>query len=402
MKIVVPYPSYWPYVRRGVERMIHDLSGFLSRRGHEVHLITSTPGKARVAYDGEVKVTYLRQLSHPLMFRYAAWLRPVDFGIQASRLLAREQADVAHLWSYSGIMWAPLLRRAFKLPYLFHLMMRDHVWPDRFSRSLFAELMRGADRVVSLTQGGADEVQAQFNIACGVLPPPVDLDTFRPCAPRDPARPIVLFPGDLADPRKGGTLMLRAWTRVRQREPHAILALAGPFGLAGWFPYQLGNTMLAKFDLVSDPAARAAIDLRGPGRVDDLPAWYSSAAVTVLPSFDEAFGMVLTESLACGTPVVASSHAGPSEIVGSPDIGTTISLREYADVMSAKRANELADAVLHGIEISRRPQTRNKCREWASQWSLDQIGPRAEVVLGEVAAVRQTMSRQRPVSPAVA
>ena len=42
MKIAFPYPAYWPYVRRGVERCTHDLGTFLASRGHEVHVITST------------------------------------------------------------------------------------------------------------------------------------------------------------------------------------------------------------------------------------------------------------------------------------------------------------------------------------------------------------------------
>jgi hypothetical protein len=51
MKIAYPYPAYWPYVRRGVERCIHDTSNYLARRGHEVDIITSKPGPS-VSYGG--------------------------------------------------------------------------------------------------------------------------------------------------------------------------------------------------------------------------------------------------------------------------------------------------------------------------------------------------------------
>src|SRR5262245_17954592 len=98
MKIAFPYPSYWPYVRRGAERCIHDFAGFLAGRGHEVEIITSTPGHRRTTYDGDVKVTYLRQLSHPLMYRYVPWVRQAAFGVAASLHLTRTEPDVAHLW----------------------------------------------------------------------------------------------------------------------------------------------------------------------------------------------------------------------------------------------------------------------------------------------------------------
>lgn len=55
------------------------------------------------------------------------------------------------------------------------------------------------------------------------------------------------------------------------------------------------------------------------GRVTDeeLPAYYNLADVTVLPSttMGEAFGLVLAESLACATPVIASNLPGVRTVV---------------------------------------------------------------------------------------
>jgi len=370
-----------------VERCIHDLAGFLARRGHTVTVITSTPARPRTAYEGDVEVIYVRQPNHPLIYQYAVWLRPVDFAIIATRLMAKMRPDVSYLWSYSGIMWAPLIRKSLAIPYFFHMMMRDHAFPGRLGQALFARLLKGADQVAALTRGGALAVEKEFKVSCEVLPPPVDLDIFQPSAPRDLSRPVVLFPADLVDPRKGGTLLLSAWSRVHQNCPEARLVLAGPFGLAGWFMYDFANTMLARFHLVDDPSARAAIELRGPGPVEALPAWYSQAAVTVLPSFDEAFGMVLTESLACGTPVVGSSHGGPGEII-SDGVGATVDLRNYDDVTGTERADQLADAILHCIDLSRRAGTQTRCREWASQWDLKRIGLKAERLLTQIASAQ--------------
>lgn len=384
MKIAFPYPAYWPYVRRGVERCTHDLATYLSRRGHEVHIITSSPGRPRVARDGDIKVTYLRQVGNPLIYRYAPRLRVLAFRISATRVLAEERADVIHLWSYAGITWAPLIRRVLGTPYLFHIMMPLYSVPPGFG-----SLVRQANRVMALTAGMAKSVQHLFNVACGVLPPPVDLSTFRPSAARDLARPQVLFPADLADPRKGGTLLLKAWNTVHRRCPEAVLVLAGPFGIAGWHTYHFENTMLARFDLVRDPAAQATIELRGPGELGSLPAWYSQAAVTVLPSIAEAFGMVLTESLACGTPVVTSAFGGAGEIVTSSEIGATVEIREMADLVTQSSADQLAEAILYGIDLSRRPATAERCREWAAQWSLDRVGAQEEALLSSMLAPAQ-------------
>ena len=49
--------------------------------------------------------------------------------------------------------------------------------------------------------------------------------------------------------------------------------------------------------------------------LEDVPRWMAMAAVTVVPSRAEAFGMVNIESLAVGTPVIASCVGGIPEII---------------------------------------------------------------------------------------
>jgi glycosyltransferase involved in cell wall biosynthesis len=385
MKVAFPYPGYWPYVRRGIERCIHDVAGDLARRGHEVHVITSTPGRPRIAFEGAVKVTYVRQLSHPLVYGYLPRLRRLAFATEASRVLARDRADVAHLWNYS-LPWAPVTRRWLDLPYVFQVGLRGSRLPSGRTRRPLRRLgtidIRRADRVVALTPGGAAEVRSKFGVECGVLAPPVDMNIFRPVAPRR-QRPEVLFTSDLADPLKGGRLLLRAWNTIHRECPDAVLVLAGPYGLAGYSQLPIAAADLAVRDLVG-PSARDSVELRGPGSIAGLPAWYSQASVTVLPSIGEAFGMVLTESLACGTPVVASSGEGPGEIVTNPAVGRTVDLLTPDDLDSERGAKELADAVLSTIELSRAPGISGRCREWASRWGLDRIGLEEERLLQEV------------------
>src|SRR5262249_13834193 len=47
----------------------------------------------------------------------------------------------------------------------------------------------------------------------------------------------------------------------------------------------------------------------------ELARYMQQSSVVVLPSRKESLGMVLVESLACGTPVVATRSGGPEDIV---------------------------------------------------------------------------------------
>jgi glycosyltransferase involved in cell wall biosynthesis len=58
--------------------------------------------------------------------------------------------------------------------------------------------------------------------------------------------------------------------------------------------------------------------------MDDRPALaalYRRAWVSALPSWGEAFGLVLAEALACGTPVVGANRDGIPEVLGDAPVG---------------------------------------------------------------------------------
>jgi len=56
-------------------------------------------------------------------------------------------------------------------------------------------------------------------------------------------------------------------------------------------------------------------NIRSLGFVDDMPALYAAVDFTILPSHYEPFGLIVPESVACGTPVIISPFVGAKDII---------------------------------------------------------------------------------------
>ena len=64
------------------------------------------------------------------------------------------------------------------------------------------------------------------------------------------------------------------------------------------------------------------------GYVENIEEFYLRCDVFCLPSIDEGFGMVVLESMACGTPVIATCNVGSSSFIVDGENGYIIPIRD--------------------------------------------------------------------------
>jgi glycosyltransferase involved in cell wall biosynthesis len=95
-----------------------------------------------------------------------------------------------------------------------------------------------------------------------------------------------------------------------------------------------------------------------------LASAYARSSATVLPSVEEAFGLVLVESLAAGTPVVAARSGAGREIVTDDRIGRLFDADDEAD---------LARAIEEAIELAADAETPARCRGRAADYDWSRI-----------------------------
>lgn len=178
----------------------------------------------------------------------------------------------------------------------------------------------------------------------------VDLELFRPLPDRVGLRKrlglnqfILLSVGHLIR-RKGHDLVIRALVDL----PEARLLIAG----GG--PEQAALQGLSKRLQVADRVQFLGVVPHG-----ELVDYYNAADVLVLASSREGWANVLLESMACGTPVVASNVWGTPEVVAAPEAGL---------LMQERNPRALARAVQ---TLRDRLPDRRDTRAYACQFGWD-------------------------------
>ena len=207
-----------------------------------------------------------------------------------------------------------------------------------------------------------------------IVPNGIDAEQFRPVA--RPSRDYILFVGRLVS-YKGVEVLLRALSTLRPNIPLLI---------AGDGPLKRKLAALAR---------RLEVDAQFLGHVkdEDLPGIYGNARVTVLPSVNgqEAFGIALVESMACGTPVVASSLPGVADVAR---LGGLVAKSGDANALATQLSAALnGDALPQGPELSKRIHD-----SFAWPVVIDRVIEVYQEVLDRRADVRAT-TRQAGVAP---
>jgi len=226
-----------------------------------------------------------------------------------------------------------------------------------------------------------------------VVPEGVDVDRFRPMErPHDPNRPFrFLFVGKWEE-RKGVELLIRAYRKEFARtEPVELV-------LHAWNPYLRG------FDL--DRQIRRALGLRRappivastPIGEDALVQLYNSCDAFVLPTRAEAWGLPITEAMACGLPVIATAYSAPLDYLDQStgyliDVRKLIAVRDpyfFPDGHLLGRWAQPDERSLRK-QLRRVFENRDEAREKGRQardavcarWTWDHAASRARQVLRE-------------------
>lgn len=376
MKIAIAHPTTWPQVRRGTERFINELAAYLAQRGHAVTVVSSKPGGGAVKRERGYATIYYRRLWHPLLLKVRI-LQGYPFMLACLRHFLQEPYDIVQCCSFGDAYAARLARRITGIPYVF---LPNGLPPPprplqilRPAVTMFSRAIRDANATIAISKYVQRELERDGAHDAIHIPVPVDTKTFDLSTRRDHHRPVILCAAALDEARKGGRLLMQAFDAVKVIQPDLVLQVSG----AVTEPRQRELLQLVT------PRWRADVQFLGTGQLQHLPSVYGRAAISVLPSVCEPFGMVVLESLATGTPVVGTRDGALPELINDGEVGRLFD----TGPSSAEPTNVdgLVRAIVAALDLSRRPDTARRCRAQAERFSWSAIGPQFESLYQRVA-----------------
>ena len=333
LRIAMVSQGFPPRVDAGIARWTEMVARELSRRGHEVHVLTGTEGEESLRFEDGLWLHRMRpepegaealMVNLDLPPNIAAWNRRVWREVQALKGGFGLEVLSFPIWDLEAMacLGDPSIGVVMSL-HTSYAMAKPHK-PEWNARPLYEHFMvrkmiaaegrvlATAPLILANSRAVLADLQAAYGIALDparvVLAPHGTYDLAEGTA--TPARPRgyrVLFVGRF-EPRKGFDLAAAAAVRLLAALQEAEVVFAG------------GVLDAAAEEVLADAgAAGLSQDRRARflGVLDRpaLEAAYRGCDVVLVPSRYESFGLVAIEAMAAGKPVVALAAGGLAEVV---------------------------------------------------------------------------------------
>lgn len=385
MRVLLISDVYFPRVN-GVSTSIQTLRGELLKAGHQVTLVVPDYGQAesepgivrvpgrRVPFDPEdrlIRPRVLRRHLDHLPGRFDVVHIHTPFAAhRAGKAYARAQ----------GIPVVETYHTLFEEYFYHYIPFLPHPWLKALARRISRKQCNSIDTIVS-PSGPMRQALRDYGVTTPIeiiptgLPAPAfvpgDGHRFRAERGIPETQPVLLFVGRVAFEKNIGFL-LHMLDLLRRRVPQVLLLIAGE------------GPALRKLKRHARQWG-VADRIRFMGYLDrhmELPDCYRAADLFVFASKTETQGLVLLESMAQGTPVVALAEMGTKDVLREGH-GCRIAQDDtaaFADLVAELLLDARARAELAG-------SAEAYARDWSSQHMAERI-----VSLYERAGVPATVS----------
>lgn len=258
-----------------------------------------------------------------------------------------------------------------RVPYLLIAGGRGGVPQSRAHRWL----LNNCARILIHTEFQRQAWHERFGIPLAkmtVFPMGVDLEQFRPKEKYNyddiyERGPRLLFVGRIVA-GKNLLAVLEALAKIRHRFPNVRLTVVGPWGDNDY--RQQVESFVAAHSLTE------YVTFTGLVPNTELASYYQCSDLMLFPTTSESFGIVIVESMACGTPVISlRGSGGPDEIIDHNINGLLVSNSEFVDATIGVLCDQ---ARLTQMSVAARQKVE---REYSADRTYEQLRSILEQVL---------------------
>ena len=331
------------HFRGGMERCFAELAHALCL-AHDIHLFTSEA--ADVPFE-HITMHHIPVVRRPLLAKF------VQFYIGSSRRLRREEFDIVHTIGgitarqnvvsaqYCQAAWGNAIRQT---PGAAEGITAYHRWMWRFTGYFEKRAVnsRNTRRVIANSRRTGEDLERFYGTdprKVEVIYNAVDPIRFSPAnqACRASIRQryglpnealLLLFVGEYR--RKGLATVIRALSKLQNPRVHLLAVGSGD---------QEKYRVLA----VQNGVCRQVTFAASASNIERI---FGAADVFVFPTFYEPFGMVITEAMASGLPVITSRAAGAAELIEEGSGGLLLDNPGDVDALAVALDHVLSDAAL--------------------------------------------------------
>lgn len=322
----------------GMSVYIRELACELGKQGHLVDVYTRVhdPEDRQIYQFGQnARLVHLRAGEDEEIHKLAVYSHLPDFIDNLENFRKRNdlQYDLifSHYW-LSGLVGEDLQKR-WNIPHItmFHTLgaVKNTLDVGENEPELRLEAERGlaqnCHRIIAPTEEEKKQLIRHYGASperIGVVPCGVNLEQFKPIS-KESARQylgfgndkIILFVGRI-DPLKGIDKLIKALSYLQTIQGLRLVIIGGD-----------GNSQreIAQLQKLSrDLQVQDSVTFPGLINHQQLPYFYSAADACIVPSYYESFGMVALESLACGTPVIATNVGDLKSVIRQGETGYVI------------------------------------------------------------------------------
>jgi glycosyltransferase involved in cell wall biosynthesis len=302
MNIAILVSGFPPKWLGGTEIATYNIAKYLTKIGHEVHVITLLDeGLPKKEIKEEFYIHRIKLHSKVPFISIIVYMKDVFACIKEI------QPDVVHCQNLAVGWMAFIIKIFLKYPYVIYGRGSDIYTNYRFKNTILKLVIKNANAVVVLTKDMKKEVSKIHSREIFVIPNGISINNYGENQSDDiyhsNNEKIILYVGTLRS-IKGINYLIEAMKIISQNCLNTKLLLVGD-----------GEERKSLENLVDELDLNQHITFVGRVSNEDVPKYMAASDVFVLPSLSEGFPNVILEAMASGLPIVTTKIRGLPEIV---------------------------------------------------------------------------------------